>query len=272
MIAVIKAASPIAHGGFGPDAGNAQAARRMSVVSIDGHPLIPCISGSALRGVIRRALMRELFERSGIDRETLPDKQWDRLYAALANGGHLTGPLKQSINPDNVRALREALPPLSVLGAALYDRFLPGRVSVGIAWLRCKETAMGGVVSDSGKFTSIAGEELIEEIGMARHIDRETQDPSITGVTPMPLIVEAVSAGAEFESTMVFDRSATPMEKAAISHGLRCVRILGGHSAAGFGRVDIEVDAPDAAYKEWLDGGGYVDALRALAKEFACRS
>ena len=107
----LKALSPIAHGAFGPSTGNTLLFRRVPIVSLMGRPFVPAVSGNAIRGVLRRIVMRDLLDRCGFDK-TSPG--WDHLYAALANGGHLQGS-EASIDPVAIGSLRAALPPLSAL-------------------------------------------------------------------------------------------------------------------------------------------------------------
>lgn len=264
----IEALSPIAHGSFGESAGNATLLRRMSIVSVPGMPRVPVISGNALRGVARRLVMRELFARAGLNRETLDPVMWDRLYAALANGGHLDGS-EGTVRPDEIRELRASLPPLSVFGAALFSRLLPGHAEVGIAWLRCAETIEGGQCLPG---EAPSGEDMVEEVSHCRHIEREQHDPELSGVTPMPTTIEAVSAGARFESLVTFAAHSTALERGAMLHGLMSVQTIGGKGSVGLGRVRVVADRGEddvAAYRSWLESTDLTDVLRSLAVQLA---
>jgi len=249
----ITCESPLHHGSFGGGTGNASLVRRTRRVDIPGMPEVPVVSGNAIRGVVRRAIFRDLFERTGV-RDRLKDKRWDKLYAALANGGHLSGSEKR-IDPDGIRNLRTSLPPLSVLGAALYTYMLPGHVTVGIAWPDCAETG----------HSETPAEDLIEEVALVRHVDVAHQDPKVTGVTAMPMTFEAFSTGTILRSVLQFASHATPQEVGAIAYGLDKVMVLGGKGGSGHGRVRIEHDLDPAPYIEWLAGGTAADALAALA-------
>ena len=265
--------SPLVHGAFGEKAGNATLFRRHGVVSLPGHPRVPVVSGNALRGVMRRFLMRELFECTGLSRTSLPGPAWDRLYAAIANGGHLDGS-ETRVDPDEIRALRDALPVLSVLGAALYSWMLPGHVKVGFLWPRCIETVSGWQVDPEGPEAPLHAEDLIEEISLCRHIDREHQDPQVSGVTPMPTTVEALSAGTVLESRIMFERHATDLEMSALAHAAIGVITLGGKSGSGFGRVEIvrgsQLGDGGALYRAWLDSTADLGArLQSLAATLA---
>lgn len=268
MRVLITCKSPLVHGAFGEHAGNATLCRRMAVVSVPGMPRVPVVSGNALRGVLRRIVFRDLFARAELDRTKLHAGQWDRLYAALANGGHLEASEK-GVDPEAIRALREELPPLSVFGAALYSWLLPGHMSVGILWPQCRETLEAGLVSDAGKGAGgIGAEDLVEEITLCRHVDREEQEPEVSGVTPMPTTVEAISAGAVLEGEIRFARHATEVERGVICYGLRRLSALGGKGGAGFGRVDVSDPDPDesGAYEDWLSSAPIRPALKALAE------
>jgi hypothetical protein len=249
MIVRFAVKSPLAHGAFGLSAGNATLCRRIPLVGLPGIPSVPCVSGNALRGTLRRIVMRELLEVAGVNRLAIPDT-WDRLYAAIANGGHLDGN-ETSVRPTDIREIREALPPLSVFGAALYSWMLPGHMTVGFLWPRCSETIAAGLVEHGDE--SMVAEDLVGEVSMCRHIDREHQDSERSGVTPMPTTIEAILPGTLLESSITFADHATEIERSCIAHGLSKIASLGGKSGSGMGAVEM-VDGPDAVepYRAWL--------------------
>lgn len=250
MIATITLRSPLAHAGFGSASiGNAIALRREPIVSLPGHPLVPTLSGNALRGVIRRTIMRELFDRAGVGRETCP-KGWDKLYAALANGGHLTSSEKQC-DPAALAELRAKIPPLSLIGAALYSYMLPGHIRVGFAWLVCRETVEAGLIQHRDDVS--AAEDLVCETGLVRHVDRTIQSPEVSGVTPMPVTVECVAAGAQLESSIRCGSHTTEIERSCLARALRSIDTLGAKGSSGFGQCVIECDGDDGPYQAWLD-------------------
>lgn len=264
MRVVLTAHSPIQHGAFGPSAGNMVLIRRMTLVCHPDQPRVPAISGNALRGTLRRLVMRDLFQRAGLSRETMESPQWDRLYAALANGGHLEA-AETRIDPDKIRALRESLPPLSVFGAALYSWMLAGHMEVGILWPRCRETVDAGITS-CGR--DVRADDLVEDLGHCRHVDREQQEPDVSGVTPMPTTMEVLCTGTVLESEITFARHAGAVEESVIAYALDMMRSVGGKSAAGLGRVDVEHDGDAAAYREWRESTTDIgDRLRALAED-----
>lgn len=274
MQVTIECKAPLFHGAFGESAGNASLLRRMAVVSAPGHPRVPVVSGNALRGILRRIVMRDLLARCELDRASVEPGKWDRLYAAIANGGHLERAEKR-VDPDAIRALRDALPPLSVFGAALYSWLLAGHMSVGFLWLVCRESVEGGLIEDDGREDCRRGaEEMVEEVSLVRHVDREDQSPELSGVTPMPTTVEAIAAGSRLRSSIRFAAHASEVERSAVAYGLARLEqgSIGGKGGAGFGRVTVRVDgdADVAPYSAWLSEIGHArEALLALAEELA---
>jgi hypothetical protein len=210
--------------------------------------------------------MRDLFAQARVCRATLPSPGWDRLYAALANGGHLEGS-ENRVDPDARRELRASLPPLSVFGAALYSYMLPGHVDVGILWPRCQETVEAGVVQPGDAAEQLhPAEDLVEEVSHVRHADRDYQDPDVTGVGPMPATWEVLSTGTVLESRVVFADHATAEERGAFLRGLELLATIGGKASVGFGRVAVthDGDAGDLeAYRDWY-ASPRGDAIRAL--------
>ncbi len=262
---VVRLLSPLSHGGFGPSTGNAMNFRRVHLAGLKGNPAIPAISGNSLRGVLRRIVMRDLIQNTAISATQVPIGKWDKLYAAIANGGHLTGS-ESRVDPQRIKRLRENLPPLSLFGAALYTWMLPGHFSSGWLWPRCKETVESGLCTCGNDITA---EGLIEEIGLTRHIEREFQDPAVSGVTPMPTTVECLSAGTVMEGRIVFLGPATEIEQSCVAYALDLVHQMGGKGAGGLGRVSIEHQGDPEPYKEWLasHGDSARDALIELAND-----
>lgn len=273
------ALAPLHHGEVSPDSGVTVACRK--VRTADGA-LVPVVSGNALRGVMRRLVFRELFGRLGIDRASFLDaRAWDRLYAALANGGHLEAS-ETTMDPDAIRDVRRLLPPLSLFGSALYSWMLPSAVSVGIAWLACRETEdLGLAVGSTLEARARAAADCLGEIGYARHVDRELQDPEASGVKPMPREMETILTGSELVSTAEFLATATGLERACYIHAAYLLSGaaggLGGKTASGHGRVRVQLPDEDGGwgsrqeYAQWLDdcAPGPDCRLRAQVLDFA---
>lgn len=260
MIARFHLTAPLSHSSFGADAGNALPLRRMPIVSLPGYPTVPIVSGNAIRnGGIRRSLMRELLATASIDRTTTID--WDHIYAALANGGTIKKAAAK-LDPERVRAVRDTVPALSVLGSALYSWLLAGHCSIGIGWPVCAETVAAGLVQADDDAPPSA--EIEGEYTESRLPDRELQTPEISGVGEMPTSIEVLLPGTVIESRIVFAPHAPELERSAIAHGLTLLNSLGGKSAHGLGSFLLELIGGDPKpYRAWLAD----DAAVARARE-----
>lgn len=251
----MKILSPLAHGGFEPDDGsNMSLIRREAIVSLPGYPLVPCISANAIRGLVRRKTMRQMFQDMGIAREDFASSPADRalyqcLYAVCCNGGNAAeGP---GLSFDRLAQLRKLIPPLSALGSAIYGTMFAGRCRFSFAWLRCKETLEAGLVTPTQGLPSAVN--LVAETGMARHIEREHHDPEWSQVKPMPRTTEYIGVGAELEGRIHFEDEATELERSAIAFGLSRLRVIGGNGARGFGEVETTHDGDPGPFAEWLE-------------------
>ncbi|MFM1991300.1 MAG: hypothetical protein RJA99_4257 [Pseudomonadota bacterium] len=267
---VLTAEAPLHHGAFGGDAGNAVLFRRVPIASYPDSSGVPAISGNALRGALRRIVMRDLLMRCDLTVATysaagLSASQWDRLYAALANGGHLDGS-ETKTDPVRIRQVRDTLPALSVFGAALYTWMLPGLVSLGWSWPRCVETVSSGLVPADVAVDQplVPGEALLTEITLVRHIDRDEQDPTSSGVTPMPVTVEALMPGTTLVTSLIAMRRMSDVELGVMGYGLSLLRTLGGKAGSGFGRMRVVHDVPDEPYVGWLADPERIAAAREM--------
>jgi hypothetical protein len=263
MLVTIFVDSPLHHGAFDADSGNAIAFRRTPVAMLDGrHVLIPHVSGNALRGMMRRLLMCELLDICGVTPDVLEPRAYERLYAALVNGGHLDGS-EMTITPAKRRALREALPPLSVLGASLYTYMLSGRCEVGLVWPVCHETVDVGIVAGHAHAHA---EDLVTDYSHVRHIDREAHDPAVSGVTPMPMTMEVLIPGTVLVSR-IGTRRCTEVEGSALAHAATKITTIGGKSASGLGRVRVDCDGNPGPYRQWL--GEHRESARTALMDLA---
>lgn len=263
ITATITAISPISHAGFSEvSTGNSMMFRRVPCVSLPGFPEIPVVSGNALRGIMRRRLMTEVYNKVGFTFEKFKDvfsseqtakRAWDKLYAALFCGGTLDGKLEDTTDPIELRKIREQFPALSLLGSALYTKMLPGMAQIGFAWLICDESIQGGLVTKTDDTLVIKAEDAITEIGQVRHIDRENADPEITGVTPMPITVECLAPGASLQSNISLLPQTTSIEKSCLIHGLKLIDHIGGKLSSGYGAVKMHItENDDDEYTSWI--------------------
>lgn len=250
----IRLRAPLQHGAFSMEpVGNIIPLRRTPMVMADGQiRQIPCISGNSLRGRIRRALMRGLLEAMEI-RDTLCDAgeeiAYQHLYAALVNGGHLRDAIKR-VDPKATRDLREALPPLSVMGSALFDRLMAGRCDVRMVWPVCEETVALGLVEAPEAYQVSPAEDLVTEHSHCRHPDHDEHSSEVTGVTAMPVTYEVLATGTRMQADVIVRGS--DLEASAIAWALDRIASIGGGAAKGLGEIDVMHDGSGDAYADWL--------------------
>jgi hypothetical protein len=167
------------------------------------------------------------------------------------------------VQPDKQRALRLALPPLSLFGAALYTYMLAGRFSSGILWPICSETVEAAVVpgvyvmppdedGNGGGAPLAMAEDLIAEYSHTRHIERSEHDPAVSGVTPMPVTIEVMIPGTTLRAHLLTSRC-TDLEASALVWACERIEVVGAKGASGLGRVvvGIESEHTSAAYATW---------------------
>lgn len=274
MIANIHLRAPLTHGDPGLSGmGNMSLIRRAKIGNLPGLPEVPQVSGNALRGKLRRMLMRDTLDFCGLTRALFEEggkaREWDRLYGALVNGGALKGK-ETRLKPEEARELREAIPPLSILGAAIWTTMLSGRLSVGPAWPVCAETVQAGLCEGDALAQAW---DLVEEASLVRHIDHDQMDASPEGadMTPMPYTFETLSAGVTLQSHIGELARLNDIEWGCVAHGLDLIDHLGGKGASGYGRVVIEHDGDAQPWLQWREANKerLTAALVGLAERLA---
>ena len=259
ITAMMTLVAPLHHSEFGKSESNAIGVRRMPVLSPDeGIVQVPVVSGNALRGRMRRMVMRDLLDLSGLE---VGQPGYDRIYAAVANGGTLTGS-DNIVDPVALRQMRKDCPPLSLFGAALYNYMLPGRMQVGICWPASDVTRLAGLVPDS-----LFGPNAVYldwETSYVRLPEKERQRTDQTKVGPMPYTVEAIPAGATLVSDIRFDRSVTDLERSCAAWALDRIDALGGKGGIGMGRLEMRHDGNPQIYDAWRRDAPRVQAARAV--------
>jgi hypothetical protein len=248
------AVQPICHGAFDSDGGNAILFHRQPRVVDGAVVLCPAVTANSQRGQLRRLIMRDMLDRCGLTPDTVPERVWDVLYLTLCNGGALQTQ-ETRVVPADVRKLRAAIPPLSLFGASVLNGMIAGHLQPGPAWLDCADIGTG----------PIPAADLATDHGMVRHLDGDAADGSVLGLTPMPLTIEAVIAGATFRAEYVITGS--ELEASIVAHGLDLLQRLGGKGASGFGQVTVQHDGTGDLWRAWLDE--HVDELRASLQGFA---
>lgn len=130
---LMRALSPITQGEG--TKGNEQIIRREAVVTPLGVRHVPTITGNSLRHRIwRDTLANDLVDRWGLAGELTKEQ-----VRFLFNGGALGKDHGCSL--ERIAECERLLPMVSLLGVALPDTIVPGRLKCGMAWLVCRETS-----------------------------------------------------------------------------------------------------------------------------------
>lgn len=239
--------TPLAHGADNK-AGNATLFRRMHVLSQSGLVLrLPYYGGNALRGQLRDLLADHFLYSMGLgtDRSRPSVSLWffHAIYAGglLAEGGGGSKELERvlgkagAIRADGIRTFRNTLPAMSLLGVALGNRVVSGRLVMGDLRPRCREWGTGNLDASS----------LFEWLYATRREDDEAHDEHRGMITT----TECLRAGVVMDGGCWLSPHATPEEAGALGLGLRLLTehgMLGAENRRGMGRVAISVDgAPD---------------------------
>ena len=251
--------APLAHGAD-TKAGNATLFRRMQARADNGAVLeLPFYAGNALRGILRDILADHFLTALGLTarKDEPPCHIW--FFHALYAGGSLEEDSKAtkaiadkfgrsagSINGGGVREFREMIPPLSLLGCALGNRVLEGRIKVSDLRPRCREWGNGD---------GPAGELLSWQYLTRRddHEGRAAEDKH----EGMIAVTETLRPGVMLEGGIDISGHCSEIERSALDCGLSLLAArgyLGAESRRGHGRCEIHFDAAGdpGKYEAWL--------------------
>lgn len=260
---VASAESPISHGSD-TKSGNATLFRRMQVLTDAGKIIeLPYISGNAIRGTLRDIIADDFCRRLGLEprRDHPPLALW--FFHCLYSGGALSDNAKDtkavdewlgkngSLDTDGTHRFRDAFPPLSLLGTAITNRILPGRINVGDFRPVCHEWNNG---------SDIPVHRLMGWEFLTRREDHENHAPDHN--SSMIANTEVLIAGTNIEGGIDITPAATDLEISCLANALEIWQkqpIIGGLSARGFGkcRIEFDDDRPECCsgeeYREWIE-------------------
>lgn len=265
---VVNVLGGLAHGSD-RKAGNATLYRRRSVITETGkHMALPIYAGNALRGQMRDLLSDHFLRAIGLtaSRSQPAVSLW--AFHTLYAGGVLEANAKVdkelgnagAVRADAIRDLRNYIPMLSLLGTAIGNRIICGRIQVGDLRPRCVEWGTGTVRADS----------LIEWTFLTRRDDYEGRQEG-EDHAGMIATSEVLKGGTVLDGGIDIDGHANSMERSCLARGLSLMierGMLGAENRRGIGKVTIEVKGlPDPAeYDEHLSthAAEITDYLRRL--------
>jgi len=269
--------SPLAHGAD-TKAGNATIFRRMQVLSTTGQVLsLPFYAGNALRGQMRDLLADHFLQALGLTprKDDPPCNLW--FFHALYAGGALEENSAQAkalsqklgssgaVRAEGVHELRDMIPPASVLGTALGNRVLSGRVNFCDFRPQCAEWGNGDVPVGN----------LFEWTYLTRREDYENHEQGHN--SSMIANTECLKTGTALVGGIDISSHATEIERACIGKGLSLLQetgYIGAENRRGLGQVQMEIDGlPDASkYDEYLNKNrlrilNYLEEIGAIQKQ-----
>jgi len=211
---------------------------------------IPFIAGNSVRGVIRRIVMRDFLERIGVNKESWGVEK--DMYHQLMTGGNITS----STAFEDIE-LREKYiflcPMIGLLGSAIGNMTIQGSMKTGALRPMCKEHGNGDV-----SFWETIGRAFGTRSDTSKterdiRIDQaETDDKS---ANQMKYEFEVFNTGTLFDGDFVLVSD----DKTLVSAFWYALKLwkefgfVGGNSARGYGKMDLQIDIPESAEKMYLE-------------------
>lgn len=219
---------------------------------------IPAIHGNAIRGVLRRLMMQEFLDQLDYTLDSM------KVYHFLFTGGMLEATSKDSgvIDLKLKQKIRDNIPPISLLGSALGNQMIQGKLKVGLANLVCKETEeyISPDYDTSFSAYNLRGSDFgtrLDDLKESKNKDKDKDAQS----TQMLYEFETVVRGARFTHEYILE-DANPVERACFYNGYKLLSerpFLGGKGSTGYGQMKF--DYPKLNNEE-LDDTPYIEYLK----------
>lgn len=204
---------------------------------------VPAIHGNAIRGILRRLMMQDYLDRLDYKLDSL------KVYHFLFTGGMLEATSKDSgvMDLKLKKRIRDLIPPISLVGSALGNQMIQGKLKVGIGNLVCQETKdyVDGLDTDFSSYNLKAsdfGTRLDDLKEGKTKEEQKAKKQKDEQSNQMLYEFETVVRGAIFTHEYVLE-DASPVERACFknAYDLLCERpYLGGKSATGYGKMRFD--------------------------------
>lgn len=219
-----------------------------------GEVPIPYINGNAIRGKLRRLLMREFLQLLGLNPEEINTK----LYHVFFTGGALesTEETYGTINLELRKEIRRYLIPLALLGGAIGNQMIPGKLKVGHAFPVCQEYAMylpEGLRSDERAKMSVRS--FTDESFRTRKDDLKADREENEQAVQMKIDFECFIPGTKFYHWFAIEYP-TELEKSCFGRFMEIFQsspFIGGMAATGNGEVIFEYQPETPKSQEYLE-------------------
>ena len=215
---------------------------------------VPYIHGNAIRGYLRRLLMQDFLDL--LDYELTSAK----IFHFLFTGGLLESKDGGSVDMRLRTSLRKYLPPVSLLGSALGNQMLQGKLKVGLAEPVCSELRwrQEELYGDVSAYNLRA-----RDYGTRLDSLREYKEDRAEGeqAHQMKYEFEVLIPGTVFLHEFILT-DADAVERACFIRALNLWRerpYIGGKSSAGYGKLRLDYDynpGDESEYIEYLQEKG----------------
>jgi hypothetical protein len=214
---------------------------------------IPYIGGNSIRGLIRRLLMRDFCQLTGVDEQGLDKEMFHRMFTG--------GTLNDSTGSEDMSMRRNLInicPPLMLLGSAVGNQTIEGGIKVGGARLQCHENGTGGVsfweLLDTQFGTRLDSEKQETEIMLYGPDEKAKSGKGKDVSVQMKYEYEVFVTGSIFDSSFVLDTH-SPLIESCFYRALELFKAygyVGGNSARDSGAIDVLIDIPEGATALYL--------------------
>ena len=236
------ALSPVHHGGS-EDYGTTKLILSLPTVvnnSLTGKEEIdniPTIHGNAVRGYLRRLIMDDYL--------TLLDYELNskKVYHFLFTGGileALDSKDKGAINLTLKKQIRELIPPISLVGSALGNQMIQGKLKVGMGDIVCAETKH--YITDYSDYDFSAYNLKGSDFGTRLDDLKEGKTDEDEQAHQMKYEFETLIRGTKFTHEFILE-DCNSIEKACFRRMINLWEerpYLGGKSGTGYGKIKLD--------------------------------
>ena len=254
----LTALSPIHHGGS-EDYGTTKLILTLPTVII--NPLIgkeeidniPTIHGNAIRGYLRRLIMDDFLTQLDYELDS------KKVYHFLFTGGileALDSKDKGAINLSLKKKIRELIPPISLVGSALGNQMIQGKLKVGMADIVCAETKH--YIEEYSDYDFSAYNLKGSDFGTRLDDLKEGKTEEDEQAHQMKYEFETLIRGTKFTHEFILE-DCNSIEKACFHRMMSLWEerpYLGGKSGTGYGKVRLDYqgidDLTDISYLNYI--------------------
>jgi hypothetical protein len=234
---------------------------------------IPYVSGNAVRGRLRRMVMKDFLDRIGVEAQSLNLK----LYHSLFTGGVLESSVETvgTIDLELRRKIQKLLPPISLFGGAFGNQMIHSKLKVGHAFPVCKEYSQ--FLPDfltNDKRAKIPVRVFTDEAFQTRRDDLRADREEDEQAVQMKVDFECFIPGTKFYHWFALEYP-NDIELSCFAHAIELFKkspYVGGKSGTGHGEIEFHYDGlgdPDpSAYLQFLENkkAEIVELLREIEK------